>query len=96
MLANDPSLMAKSEKHVAKLIELVAVIKIAVGVKRAEPMSLINTTINLSEHLQPVFRIRQKLVISRLVSYLEDIPQKNFEMYQRCLYFNDRKSNLLV
>ena len=40
MLANDPRLMAKSEEYVAKLMESVAVIKVAIGVKRAELMSL--------------------------------------------------------
>ena len=40
MLANDPRLMAKSEEYVAKSMESVAVIKVAVGVKRAELLSL--------------------------------------------------------
>ena len=40
MLANDPRLMAKSEEYVAKLMRSVAVIKVAVGVKRAELVSL--------------------------------------------------------
>ena len=40
MLANDPRLKAKSEDDVAKLMESVAVIKAAVGVKRAELMGL--------------------------------------------------------
>ena len=40
MLANDPRLMAKSEEYVAKLMESVAVIKVAVGVERAELVSL--------------------------------------------------------
>ena len=40
MLANDPRLMAKSEEYVAKLMESVAVIKVAIGVKRAELMTL--------------------------------------------------------
>ena len=40
MLANDPWLMAKSKEYVAKLMELVAVVKVAVGVKRAELLSL--------------------------------------------------------
>ena len=64
MLANYPRLMAKSEEHVAKLIDSVAVIKVTVGVKRAGLMSLIKTTMNLLEHLQPVIEIRQKLEIS--------------------------------
>ena len=40
MLANYPRLMAKSEKYVAKLMESVAVTKVAVGVKRADLVSL--------------------------------------------------------
>ena len=40
MLTNDPRLMAKSDKYVAKLMESVAVIKVAIGVKTAELMSL--------------------------------------------------------
>lgn len=40
MLANDPRLMAKSEEYVAKSMESVAVIKVAVDVKRAELVSL--------------------------------------------------------
>ena len=40
MLANDPRLMAKSEEYVAKLMKSVAGIKVAVGVKRAELVSL--------------------------------------------------------
>ena len=40
MLANNPRLMAKSEEYVAKLMESVAVIKVAVGVKRAELVRL--------------------------------------------------------
>ena len=38
MLANDPRLMVKSEE--AKLMESVAVIKVAGGIKRAELVSL--------------------------------------------------------
>ena len=40
MLANYLRLMAKLEDYVAKLMELIAVIKVAVGVKRAELVSL--------------------------------------------------------
>ena len=40
MLANDTQLMAKSKIYVAKLIESVAVIKVAIGFMRAEFMSL--------------------------------------------------------
>ena len=40
MLANDPRLTAKSEEYVAKLMESVAAIKVAVGVKRAGLVSL--------------------------------------------------------
>ena len=40
MLANDPRLMAKSKSYVAKLMESIPVIKVAIGVKRAELMSL--------------------------------------------------------
>ena len=40
MLANDPRLIAKSKDYVAKLMESVAVIKVAVEVKRTELMSL--------------------------------------------------------
>ena len=40
ILVNGPRLMAKSEEHVAKLMESVGVKKVAIGVKRAELMSL--------------------------------------------------------
>ena len=40
MLANEPRFMARSEKYIAKLMESVAVIKVVVGVKKAELMSL--------------------------------------------------------
>ena len=40
MLANDLRLMVKSEEHAAKFMESVAVIKVAIGVKRAELMRL--------------------------------------------------------
>ena len=40
MLASDPRLMAKSESYVAKLMESIAVIKVAIGVRRAELMNL--------------------------------------------------------
>ena len=40
MLANDPRLMTKSEEYIAKLMESVAVIKVAVGVKRAKMLRL--------------------------------------------------------
>ena len=40
MLASDPRLMAKSESYVAKLMELIAVIEVAVGLRRAELMNL--------------------------------------------------------
>ena len=40
MLANDTQLMAKSKIYVAKLMESVAVIKVAIGFMRAEFMSL--------------------------------------------------------
>ena len=40
ILANDPRLMTKSEEYIAKLMESVAVIKVAVGVKREELVSL--------------------------------------------------------
>ena len=40
MLANDPRFMAKSEYYLAKLMESVAVIKIALSVKRAELVRL--------------------------------------------------------
>ena len=40
MLAKAPRLMAKSEKYVVKLMESVSVIKVAIGVKRVELMSL--------------------------------------------------------
>ena len=40
MLANEPRLMAKSEDYVVKLMESVAVLKVEVGVKRAELVSL--------------------------------------------------------
>ena len=40
MLTNYPRLMAKSEDYVAKLMESVAVIKVAVNVKKAELVSL--------------------------------------------------------
>ena len=40
MLENDPSLMAKSEEYVANLMESVPVMKVAVGFKRAELLSL--------------------------------------------------------
>ena len=40
MFANNPRLMAKSEEYVAKLLESIAVIKVAVGVKRAQLMSM--------------------------------------------------------
>ena len=36
MLANDSRLMAWSEEYVAKLMDSVAVVKVAVSVKRAE------------------------------------------------------------
>ena len=39
MLTNDSRLMAKSEEYIAKYIQSVAVIKIAVRVKRAELLS---------------------------------------------------------
>ena len=44
--------MAKSEKYVAKLMESVAVIKVAVGVKRADWWACTKTTKKLLEHLQ--------------------------------------------
>ena len=40
MLASDPRLMSESESYVAKLIESIAVIKVAIGVRRAELMNL--------------------------------------------------------
>ena len=40
MLANDLRLMAMSEENVAKLMESSAVIKVEIGVKRAELTSL--------------------------------------------------------
>ena len=40
MSASDPRLMAKSESYFAKLMESIAVIKIAIGVRRAELMNL--------------------------------------------------------
>ena len=40
MLANDPKLMANLEEYVAKMMESVAVIQVAIGVKKAELMSL--------------------------------------------------------
>ena len=40
MLASDPRLMSESESYVAKLIESIAVIKVAIGVRRAKLMSL--------------------------------------------------------
>ena len=40
MLANDPRLMAKSVDEVTKLMESIAVIKVAIGVKRAELMGM--------------------------------------------------------
>ena len=40
MLANDPRLLTKTENYVAKLMESVAVIKVAIGVKRAELMGM--------------------------------------------------------
>ena len=40
MSASDPRLMAKSKSYVAKLMESIAVIKVAVGVRRAELMNL--------------------------------------------------------
>ena len=39
MLANDPRLISKSKEYESNLMESVAVIKIAVGVKKAELMS---------------------------------------------------------
>ena len=40
MLANDPRLLTKTENYVAKLMESIAVIKVAIGVKRAELMGM--------------------------------------------------------
>ena len=49
-------------------MESVAVIKVAVGVKRAELVWL-HHDYDLSEHLEPVFKVRQKLLTSlQLVS----------------------------
>ena len=48
MFAGDPWLMAKSKSYVAKLMELIAIIKVAIGVKRAELMN------KHQEHDEPV------------------------------------------
>ena len=40
MLASDPRLMAKSESYVAKLMESITFIKVAIDVRRAELMNL--------------------------------------------------------
>ena len=40
MFANDPRLMTKWKEYIAKMMEKVAVIKVAVGIKIAELMSL--------------------------------------------------------
>ena len=58
MLVSDPRLMAKSESYFAKLMESIAVIKDAIGVKRAELMNL------YQDHDEPfrtfVTRVRSK------------------------------------
>ena len=40
MLKSDPKLMMKTPSEVAKLMESIAVVKVATGVKRAELMSM--------------------------------------------------------
>ena len=48
--------MAKSEEYVVKLIESVAVIKVSVGVKRAE---LVISHQDHDVHLQPMYQVSQ-------------------------------------
>ena len=63
MLANDPRLTTKSESHVAKQMKSVAVIKVTIGVNRAD---LIGLHQDHDEHLPLVFEAKLKLLISQL------------------------------
>ena len=56
--------MTKSENYIAKLIKLIAVIKVVIVVKRAELMGL-RQDHDLSEHLPLVFEAKLKLEISK-------------------------------
>ena len=53
MLANDPRLIAKSESYIAKLKESVAVIKVVIGVKRAELIACIRTMMSVQNVCHP-------------------------------------------
>ena len=56
--------MAKSNSYVAKLMESIAVIKVAIGVKRAKLMSLHQDHDELfRERLPPVYAVKQKSAI---------------------------------
>ena len=58
MLANDPRLIAKSEWYQPNLMESVAVIKIAVCVKKKDMVSLHQDQDESLDYLQPVFEVR--------------------------------------
>ena len=81
-MANDPRLMAKSEDYVPKLRESAAGTKVAVGVKRAELMSL------HQDHNEPfrtfaiIVEKRQKLVISLQLKSV-NVERKRFQVIQK-------------
>ena len=80
MLANDPQLMAKSESYVAKLMESIAVIKIDIGVKRAEVMCL------RKDHDEPfttfAIRVRSKTETCNFTTVSEcDCGKRNVTSY---------------
>ena len=64
MVANDPRLMAKSESYIAKLMESIVVIKVAIGVKKAELMSLHQVHDEQFRMFATVYAANQKPAIS--------------------------------
>ena len=63
MLVNNPRLMAKSESCVAKQMKSIAVIKVAIGVKRADFCACIRTMMN--EKQKPAISLQSVSVTVR-------------------------------
>ena len=71
MLANEPRLMAKSENYVAKFMESLVVIKVAVGVKIAELVSFHLDHDEPFKKFATLFEVKQKLVQQKLTTASE-------------------------